>query len=339
MTLLIVTQKVDKDDPTLGFFCKWIEEFAKHFEKVHVIALEIGAYNLPSNVSVHSLGKERGYGMLRRSLYYILYSLSLKYDAIFVHMNPEYPALFGWCWRIARKRTALWYTHKSVTWWLRVAEKFVDKIFTASKESFRLPSKKVTVVGHGIDMELFQQGYRVEGLGFSLLSVGRITPTKDLETMILAMKKLKDEHFDYSFDIVGSPVTDIDSEYATTIRELVRKLDLQDTITFLGQKTHDELPGIYKDHNLLIHTSRTGSVDKVVLESLACGTPVLSSSEAFQNLLPENLRFREDDAVDLAEKISGFIQTKPDISNLIESVRAQNDLIKLISRISSYLKF
>ena len=59
MKLLIVTQKVDKNDPILGFFHRWIEEFARHVEFVTVICLGVGEYSLPVNVKVLSLGKEK----------------------------------------------------------------------------------------------------------------------------------------------------------------------------------------------------------------------------------------------------------------------------------------
>ena len=58
MRLLIVTQVVDQNDSVLGFFHRWIEEFAKNCEKVHVICLKESVHNLPENVAVHSLGKE-----------------------------------------------------------------------------------------------------------------------------------------------------------------------------------------------------------------------------------------------------------------------------------------
>lgn len=58
MRLLIVTQKVDKNDPILGFFHRWIEEFSKHCEKLTVICLQAGEFKLPANVTVLSLGKE-----------------------------------------------------------------------------------------------------------------------------------------------------------------------------------------------------------------------------------------------------------------------------------------
>ena len=65
MKLLILTQVVDKDDLYLGFFHRWIEMLAPHHEHIHVICLKGGVYTLPENVSVHSLGKEKGYSQFR----------------------------------------------------------------------------------------------------------------------------------------------------------------------------------------------------------------------------------------------------------------------------------
>ena len=58
MKLLILTQKMDKNDDLLGFFHNWVSEFAKKCEKVTVISLGIGEYSLSDNVKVLSLGKE-----------------------------------------------------------------------------------------------------------------------------------------------------------------------------------------------------------------------------------------------------------------------------------------
>lgn len=42
MRLLILTQAVDLDDPVLGFFHRWIVEFAKRFDTIEVICLKAG---------------------------------------------------------------------------------------------------------------------------------------------------------------------------------------------------------------------------------------------------------------------------------------------------------
>ena len=85
MRLLIVTQTVDSGDPILGFFHRWIEEFAKHTERIEVICLREGFHALPANVRVHSLGKERGAaGRATYALHFLslVWRLRHDYDAL-----------------------------------------------------------------------------------------------------------------------------------------------------------------------------------------------------------------------------------------------------------------
>src|SRR3989338_2530121 len=105
MRLLICTQAVDTEDPVLGFFHQWIEEFAKHAEKITVICLGEGTHRLPEHVSIWSLGKEPVqqdfmiyHKALRRVRYVVWFwrlawRLRNEYDAVFVHMNQEYVLL------------------------------------------------------------------------------------------------------------------------------------------------------------------------------------------------------------------------------------------------------
>src|SRR3989338_4588720 len=187
MKLLIITQKVNNNDPILGFFVSWIKKFAEQFEEVIVVAKEVGKYDLPQNVRVISLGKSEGVGRLGQLLKLWNAVMTEKYDRVFVHMNSENILAAGWYWKLKNIPVALWYTHKATPWQLRLAIPFVKWIFTASKESFRLPSKKVIVTGHGIDFDHF---HFIERLPkpfhdpIQVLSVGRISPTKDFETMI-----------------------------------------------------------------------------------------------------------------------------------------------------------
>jgi hypothetical protein len=58
MKLLIVTQRVDRRDPILGFFHRWIMEFAGQCEQVIAIGQAKGSFDLPGNVIVVCLGKE-----------------------------------------------------------------------------------------------------------------------------------------------------------------------------------------------------------------------------------------------------------------------------------------
>ena len=311
MRLLVITQRVDLNDPDLGFFHTWLEKLAVQVDQLLVICLAKGQYDLPANVTVFSLGKER---QASRFTYLWRFFSTIwlgrgSYDGVLVHMNPEYVVLGGLMWRFWGKPVLLWYTHKAVNFRLFLAEKLANKIFTASRESFRLSSLKKTIVGHGIDADFFSQptGFLPLAGDTWLLWVGRISPTKDLETVIKSCAELRQSGFNfYKFTILGQPITPADNEYKKVLASLVAKLNLEDSIGFRHWRPYLAMPGVYRRHHLFIHTSKTGSIDKVVLEALASGLYVLSSSEAFRAAARENIgitSFEEGNARDLADKI------------------------------------
>ena len=301
MKLLIVTQKVDKNDPVLGFFHRWIEEFAKQCEKVTVICLQKGEYSLPSSVEVLSLGKEKGTSRLTRVrlFYKYIFARRKDYDAVFVHMNPEYVVLAGWLWRLWHKKVVLWYTHKSVDIKLRVAVLFANAVATASKESFRLASKKVHVLGHGIDTDFFAPDPTV-ARGSWALSVGRLSKSKRHDLAIRAAKLAGVE-----LRIAG------EGPEREHLAHLAQELGAQ--VIFLGGLTQTQLRDEYRTAAYLIHTSETGSLDKVVLEALACGLPIKTSDPALKALEqagPEYVR-EQHSITSCIQKIMALYATMP----------------------------
>ena len=144
MKLLIVTQKVDKNDPVLGFFHRWVEEFAKHYDQVTAICLGEGQYHLPPNVKVLSLGKERKMYVINYVLnfYRYIWAERRNYDAVFVHMNQEY-VLLGWKhWFFMSKPIYLWRNHAKGNLWTRLAVIFSKKVFYTSPQSYTARFKK-----------------------------------------------------------------------------------------------------------------------------------------------------------------------------------------------------
>lgn len=276
MKLLIMTQAVDAYDPSLGFFTRWIEELAKHCEKVTVICLREGRHSLPPNVCVYALGSG---GKLSRAVRLIRYVIALReeYTAVFVHMNPEYIVVAGMLWRLMNKKVALWYTHKSVNLKLRIAVFFSHIVFTASKESFRLRTGKLNVMGHGIDTDFFSSDASIVR-GDWLLSVGRLMKSKRHDLAIrMAIKEGKE------LRIIG------EGPKRKHLEALAVELGAR--VHFLGGLTHAQLRDEYRKAAYLIHTSETGSLDKVVLEALACGLPIRTNDPALKHLEHEGTRY------------------------------------------------
>lgn len=343
MQLLIVTQKINKRDENLGFFHRWVEEFAKHYSRVVVIANSVGEHNLPKNVAVFSLGKESGLGRLRR--YYRFWEFfSYHYtrsDAAFFHMSPEFVLAAGPFLLSLSRPHALWYVHKSVTWRLKLAERLVDFIFTASNLSFRLPSKKVIYTGHAIDTDFFRPAdqSRPTTSHLRLLTVGRISPVKDLETIVRALAVLKESwNHPWVLSIVGGPLIERDHSYLATLKKLALERGLGQRIVFEGARPYTELPEIYREHDIFLSMSATGSIDKAVLEAMSTGLSVITANEAFRELLPAPYFLEKRSPEFLASRIKILADENRPRRILRELVVNSHSLSQTVERIADRLR-
>ncbi len=333
MKLLILTQKVDRADANLGFFHKWLEEFSTHAEQVTVITLEKGEYTLPSNVKVLSLGKEEHKSRLMYVLrfYKYIWQERKTYDAVFIHMNAEYAVLGGLVWNILGKKVGLWYTHKSVSWRLKIAEKFVTHIFSASQESFRLVTPKLIVTGHGIDTNFFSPKDISKPRIFTILSAGRISRVKNITLLIESIAQLRTKKPDVLLRIAGEAVTRDDIQYEHEIKLKLRTYKLKEHVHFIGPLANSQMDDFYRSGHVFVNVSDTGSFDKAVLEAMACGVHVLTSNEAFKSVLNPDF-FVDKEPGKIAEKLMA-LSTKPVDRALREFVVNKNNLSILIKRI------
>ena len=136
-----------------------------------------------------------------------------------------------------------------------------------------------------------------------ILTVGRIAPVKNYEVLIGALKLLADQGLGFSVTIVGEPALAEDCSYAERLKEHVRTLGLADRVVFLGKKQNRELVPIYRSRDIFVHMSKTGSVDKTLLEAMACGMKVISSNDAARAFLKPEAVFLEDDPSSMAKAI------------------------------------
>jgi len=203
----------------------------------------------------------------------------------------------------------MWFTHRSTSNELRIAHWLVDKVVTASKESFRLKSDKVVITGHGIDTDRFKPlDVRREGNTKVILSVGRISPIKDYETLIEAANILvnKQGRRDLQFVIVGNVLIASDQGYFEHLQEMVAAYGLTDHLSFVGAVPHREMPTYYQKCDVLVNLCPTGGLDKAVLEGMACEKPVIVRNKAFVPLLgkwKKDLLCKGQNAQELVDKL------------------------------------
>jgi glycosyltransferase involved in cell wall biosynthesis len=288
MKLLLVTQIVDADDAVLGFFHRWIEEFAKHAEQVTVICLKEGIHSLPENVRVFSLGKEHGPASrltYMRRYFQLLWRERHTYDTVMTHMNPEYLILGAPLWRLMGKRVSMWYAHGTVSFRLRLATLLTQYIYTSTPKGYRLKSKKAHVVGQGIDCEHFT--FAPVGDVTKLVSVGRISRLKNLDLLIDAVAAVRSKGIEATLDLYGEPLTDDDTVYERELLAHITKTRLESVVRLCGPVTQAQLPLTLHKYGTFVNAGQTGSLDKATLEPAATGRIVLSSNPGVQGVLRE----------------------------------------------------
>lgn len=133
--------------------------------------------------------------------------------------------------------------------------------------------EKVTALRNGVDLVQFHPGERKmtrEKLGLSrttLLSVGHLIERKGHHLVIECLKDLPD----CDLLIAGA------GEERRALEQLVGRLQLEDRVTFLGQVPHDALQQIYAAADVLVLASSREGWPNVLLEAMACGTPVVAT--------------------------------------------------------------
>lgn len=284
MRLLIMTQKVDRADPILGFFHRWVEAFARQCESVTVIGQEVGEHAFPPNVSVYSLGKEQQLFRWRQVIRFWNFNLILhrKYDVVLVHMTPVWVVLGAWLWFPLRKRTYLWYEARGGGWALPVALRLVRKVFGATEHGLPRSSPRRVILGHGVDTNFFVPApeQREEGL---VATVGRITPVKHLDHVVRTFVSLPGNP---RLFLAGNTITKRDTLEKQRILALIRELCIEDRVTIRALR-NEEVRDLLQRASLFLHAC-SGGLDKVVLEAMACGCPIVSSSHAASFVLPKD---------------------------------------------------
>lgn len=134
---------------------------------------------------------------------------------------------------------------------------------------------RVKVVLHGVDLQLFQPpadraALRAE-LGIAaptLLSVGHLIERKGHHFVIEALRELP------GFELIIAG----DGEEFPRLRELAQDCGVHERVRFLGHVDQGRLPRYYGAADALVLASSREGIANVMMEALACGTPVVATA-------------------------------------------------------------
>ena len=172
---------------------------------------------------------------------------------------------------------------------LRFALKRAVRVIAVSESLKRdavalgVPAEKVRVIENGIDPQVFRPIDRVEarralGLpkyGPLLVSVGTLAPRKGFHLVMEAMARLKRRWPTLRFAIVGGDGPE--GAMGAELRQLAARMKMENRVIFAGPRQREELAVWYSAANLFVLATAHEGCPNVVLEALACGTPVVAT--------------------------------------------------------------
>lgn len=343
--LLLFNLATDADDPILSFTTHWLNRLAAHYAHVDVITMRAGRLAVAPNVSVYSVGKERGYSELRRvvEFYRILSRLRRQrpYAACFAHMMPLFAAL-GAPLLLRGVPITLWYTHRQAHRTLRLATAASFRVVTAAPDSFPLPTPKLRVIGHGIDTDFFAPDAQVAPAELPVIvHVARLMPIKHQATLIRALALVPDARAVF----IGDVPPGADAAYRAELEAIAREQGVSERVTFAGNIPPEAVRDWNRRVALAVNLSPAGLFDKAALEGMAVGVPTLVASAAFGDVTGGDPRLyvpAPDDHAALATRLRDLLtlsvaQRQQIGSDQRQRVIAAHSLDGLITRLVSVL--
>ena len=164
--------------------------------------------------------------------------------------------------------------------WIQWAARHAAGLITVSNGLKRrlielgIPEHRIRTLRNGVDATAFQPQDREasrRALGFSrptILAVGNLVPKKRHVLAVEALRELPE----LDLVIVG------DGPERSRIEALGRELEVSERMRLLGRKPQEDQPAIYSAADLLVHPSSREGWPNVLLESMACGTPVIAGN-------------------------------------------------------------
>jgi len=142
-----------------------------------------------------------------------------------------------------------------------------DRIIYTHK--YDLIKTNIKIMKIGIDHSIFKPTQilnksNTENKILKLLIISRLSPEKDIIKVIDVVKQLS---INVSLTIIGEGPDE---------SEIITSIGKSNFIQFLGKREHHELTSFYNNADLFIQPSQSETLGFTIIESLACGTPVIN---------------------------------------------------------------
>ncbi len=150
---------------------------------------------------------------------------------------------------------------------LSVSQALAEQMITMG-----IKKNKIEVIYNGVDHQLFGQKTTNPLLKDYVLYVGNLKKEKGVIELLEGFAAIHSDHPNLHLVFAGP------GNLKAVIENRAKELGIAQYVNLLGGVNHDQLPPLIANAKLLALPSYNEGVPNVVLEAMACGTPVLATS-------------------------------------------------------------
>lgn len=201
------------------------------------------------------------------------------------------------------------------------------------KAKYSIRKDKLKVISNfTLFLDLEKQDYKTDNDPFTIVSISRLEPVKNIEGIIKAVHLLKQEKYKIRYIIVG------DGRSKNSIQSLINDLNLHDEIKLAGYQ--NEPKKFLSQADLYVLNSFSEGFSNSLLEAMYCKIPSISTNVGAANeMIEEGISgwiVKPGNDIELFEKIKSVIQSEKSARAKIGS-NAHNSVIQKYS-LESHIK-
>ena len=156
-------------------------------------------------------------------------------------------------------------------------------------ESYKIDKKKIKQIRPGVDENLFSPDQSIPRENI-FISIGRIQKQKRQLEAVEFLNAFREIENDFKCYFIGGPSGTSGDDYFLELKEVVKGLNLESHIEFLGNLPQSKIRELLNRSKLLIHTSEYETFGLVAIEAHSVGVPVVSINQgSFKEIIDNNI--------------------------------------------------
>jgi glycosyltransferase involved in cell wall biosynthesis len=154
----------------------------------------------------------------------------------------------------------------------------ISRSVRSTIESFAGKMENLIVIPDGVDgSEFSPPASQNERVPDQIIFVGAVRPVKGVDILLEAMRVLADRGRRLNLVLIGEAFFGAYRQEELRLKQMVSELNLLDCVRFAGKQPLPELVRYMRQSAALVLPSRRESLGMVLVEALACGTPVVAT--------------------------------------------------------------